>query len=101
MITGTIMTRKNRSRKRERSGKRNGLRSTKPPSLRSLFAWSVPFVAIAVLVDGLVYCGMAGPYQKYGHWYFPLQRTIMAAFLSMSAVLIPILWLWLRRKSGK
>lgn len=66
-----------------------------------MVALTIPFVVLAVLVDWLLYHDMASHRENYGHWYFPLQRIIVAAFLSITAVVFPITWLVLRRKGAK
>ena len=66
-----------------------------------MVAWTIPFVVLAVLVDWLLYHDMASHRAKYGHWYFPFQGIIMALFVTISAISIPIVWCHLRRKGAK
>lgn len=76
-------------------------RLSQPPSVRSLFTWTIPFVAIAALVDWLLYHDMASHRAKYGHWYFPFLGIITAAFVTLSAILALIAWCQMWRKGTK
>lgn len=89
-IMVTIMTRKTRNGRQRRGERRGGSRSTPPPTIRSLFAWTIFFVVIAVLVDWLVYREMAIHRQKYGHWYLPIQECICAIMVTGIAVTVPV-----------
>lgn len=70
-------------------------------SIRSLLAWTIPLVVIALLVDWLVYREMANHRQKYGHWYLPMQGFIFAIMVTGIAVTIPVVGYLQWRKGSK
>ncbi len=97
-VMDTIMTRRSRNRKRRRQLRQ---KATKPPSLKSLLAWTVPLALIAGCVDWFLYRHMADHHDKYGHWYLPMQGFIFAVMVTGIAVTIPIVGILQRRASRK
>lgn len=91
------MTRKRRNRSRRTKSGRRAV-PEKPPNVRSLVVWSIPFGVVAIVVDGLLFRHMANHREEFGHWYLPMQGFIFAVMVTGIAISIPVIGILHLRK---
>ncbi|TWT45864.1 hypothetical protein RAS1_22990 [Phycisphaerae bacterium RAS1] len=95
------MARRSRSHSRhERTRGGRGQRG-RPPGLRTLFAWLIPFAAISGLADWMVSAQILEHYRKHGHVCLPGIGLAAAFSFTGTTISVPFFWLQARRQARK
>lgn len=98
MVTGTIMTRARRSHKRRQRSRVGRHGPTRPPTVRSIVAWSLLCAIPAAVADCWLYRYAVNHLETRGHIHLPHNAVVIAFTLTGIALTVPIAGMLLRRQ---